>query len=152
MDEKRAALQRRLVLVVTIVPFIGLIVAASTLWGHGLSATDLAIAFGFYVFTGLGVTIGYHRYFTHQGFETNRSVRGLLAVAGSMAVQGPVITWVADHRRHHAFADKEGDPHSPHLDEGPGVKGVVRGLAHAHMGWLFSDEQTSPRRWCPGRS
>ena len=89
------------------------------MWGHGLSLTDvLDRVLSFYVFAGLGVTIGYHRYFTHQSFETNRFVRGLLAVAGSMAVQGPVITWVADHRRHHAFADKEGDPHSPHLDEG----------------------------------
>ena len=149
MDESRAALQRRLVLIVTIIPFVGLIVAAFTLWGHGLSVTDVAIAAAFYVFSGLGITIGFHRYFTHQGFETNRFMRGLLATAGSMAVQGPVITWVADHRRHHAFADKEGDPHSPHLDEGPGVKGVVRGLAHAHMGWLFSDEQSSPKRWCP---
>jgi stearoyl-CoA desaturase (Delta-9 desaturase) len=149
MDEKRAALQRRLVLIVTIVPFVGLIAAAVTLWGHGLSATDLAIAGAFYVFCGLGITVGYHRYFTHQSFETNRFMRGLLAIAGSMAVQGPVITWVADHRRHHAFADKEGDPHSPHLDEGPGAKGVLKGLFHAHMGWLFSDEQTSPKRWCP---
>ncbi|MGH2753741.1 MAG: acyl-CoA desaturase [Actinomycetota bacterium] len=149
MDRRRATLQRRLVLVVTIVPFVGLIVAATTLWGRGLSGIDLGIALVFYNFTGLGVTIGFHRYFTHQSFETNRFVRGLLAIAGSMAVQGPIITWVADHRRHHAFSDKEGDPHSPHLDEGPGVKGVLRGLAHAHMGWFFSDEQTSARRWCP---
>jgi stearoyl-CoA desaturase (delta-9 desaturase) len=149
MDEGRAALQRRLVLVVTVLPFLGLIAAVYTLWGHGLSIADAGIALAFYMFTGLGVTIGYHRYFTHQSFETNRFVRGLLAIAGSMAVQGPVITWVADHRRHHAFADKEGDPHSPHLDEGPGVKGVVKGLAHAHMGWLFSDEMTSAKRWAP---
>jgi stearoyl-CoA desaturase (delta-9 desaturase) len=134
---------------VTVLPFLGLIAAVYTLWGHGLSIADAGIALAFYMFTGLGVTIGYHRYFTHQSFETNRFVRGLLAIAGSMAVQGPVITWVADHRRHHAFADKEGDPHSPHLDEGPGVKGVVKGLAHAHMGWLFSDEMTSAKRWAP---
>jgi stearoyl-CoA desaturase (delta-9 desaturase) len=149
MDERRATLQRRLVLIVTVIPFIGLIAAGISLWGRGRGLTHVAIALAFYVFTGLGVTIGYHRYFTHQSFETKRSIRGLLAVAGSMAVQGPVITWVADHRRHHAFADKEGDPHSPHLDEGPGVKGIVKGLAHAHMGWLFSDELTSARRWCP---
>ena len=149
MDERRAALQRRLVLLVTVIPFAGLLVGAVTLWGHGLGVPDVGIALAFYVFSGLGVTIGYHRYFTHQSFETNKFVRGLLAVAGSMAVQGPVITWVADHRRHHAFADKEGDPHSPHLDEGPGVLGVIKGLAHAHMGWLFSDELTSAKRWCP---
>lgn len=149
LEARRAVLQRRLVLVVTIVPFLGLVAAVALAWGGGLSATDAVIALGFYLFTGLGVTVGYHRHFTHKSFETTKPVRGLLAIAGSMAVQGPVITWVADHRRHHAFSDKEGDPHSPHLDEGPGVRGVVKGLWHAHMGWLFSDEQTSARRWAP---
>jgi stearoyl-CoA desaturase (delta-9 desaturase) len=110
---------------------------------------DAAIALFFYVFAGLGITVGFHRLFTHKSFETNNFVKGTLAIAGSMAVQGPVITWVADHRRHHAFSDQEGDPHSPHLDEGPGIKGVAKGLWHAHMGWLFNDERTSARRWCP---
>jgi stearoyl-CoA desaturase (delta-9 desaturase) len=148
-ERDRAALQRRLVVAVTIVPFAGFAFAVWALWGHGLSALDAGIALAFYVFTGLGVTVGFHRYFTHRSFETTPAVERLLAIAGSMAVQGPVITWVADHRRHHAFSDKPGDPHSPHLDEGPGVRGVVRGLAHAHLGWLFSDEYTEPRRWAP---
>jgi stearoyl-CoA desaturase (delta-9 desaturase) len=148
-DEKRAALQRRLVLAVTVIPFAGFIVAVYALWGTGLSVAAASIALAFYVFTGLGVTVGFHRYFTHQSFETNAFVRGALAIAGSMAVQGPIITWVADHRRHHAFSDREGDPHSPHLDDGPGVRGVVKGLWHAHLGWLFSDERTVARRWAP---
>lgn len=149
LDDRRATLQRRLVLLVTVLPFAGFIYAVGLNWGRGLTVTTAAIALAFYVFTGLGITIGFHRHFTHQSFETNRFVKGLLAIAGSMAVQGPVITWVADHRRHHAFADKEGDPHSPHLDEGPGVRGLLKGLWHAHMGWLFSDEQSSAKRWAP---
>jgi stearoyl-CoA desaturase (Delta-9 desaturase) len=149
LDEKMAKLQRRLVLVVTIVPFAGFLWAVATFWGTGLSWVDAGIALSFYVFTGLGITIGFHRLFTHRSFETNRFMTGLLAIAGSLAIQGPVIKWVADHRRHHAFADQEGDPHSPHLDDGPGVKGVVKGLWHAHLGWMLRDETTSARRWAP---
>ena len=148
-DERRATLQRRLVLAVTVIPFAGFLAAVYLLWGSGLTVAAAAIALGFYVFTGLGVTVGFHRYFTHRSFETNAFVRAALAIAGSMAVQGPIITWVADHRRHHAFSDREGDPHSPHLDDGPGVMGMVRGLWHAHLGWLFSDERTEPERWAP---
>ena len=149
LEGKAAVLQRRLVLAVTVIPFAGFVWAIVHWWGNGLSATTALIALSFYLFSGLGITIGYHRYFTHGGFETSRFVRGLLAVAGSMAVQGSVIEWVADHRRHHAFSDKEGDPHSPHLDDGPGLKGVARGLWHAHMGWLFGDETSSRERWAP---
>ena len=149
LEPKEARFQRRLVLVVTILPFLGFIAAVWTLWGAGLSGVDASIALGMYCLTGLGVTVGFHRLFTHQSFETKPWVRNALAVAGSMAIQGPVIRWVADHRRHHAFADQPGDPHSPHLDEGPGVKGVLKGLWHAHIGWFFDDEQTSARRWAP---
>lgn len=149
LDTRRANLQRRLVLFVTIVPFAGFVWAVVSFWGTGLTGTDAVIALSFYLFTGLGITIGFHRLFTHKSFETNRFMRDLLAIAGSLAVQGPVIKWVADHRRHHAFADQEGDPHSPHLDDGPGLRGVVKGLWHAHVGWMLGDEATSPRRWCP---
>jgi stearoyl-CoA desaturase (Delta-9 desaturase) len=128
MDERRAALQRRLVLAATIIPFAGFVAAVYALWGTGLGPTTAAIAASFYVFTGLGVTVGSHRYFTHRSFDAPAPVRAILAIAGSMAVQGPVITWVADHRRHHAYSDREGDPHSPHLDEGPGLRGVLKGL------------------------
>ncbi|MDQ4026279.1 MAG: acyl-CoA desaturase, partial [Actinomycetota bacterium] len=146
---KVARLQRRLVLVVTIVPFLGFVAAVWSLWGTGLSALDASLFLAMYVGTGLGVTIGFHRYFTHQGFEAPRWLRATFAIVGSMAIQGPVIRWVADHRRHHAFSDQPGDPHSPHLDEGPGVKGVLKGLWHAHIGWFFDEEQTSARRWAP---
>src|SRR5665809_109809 len=149
LEAKQARLQRRLVLVVTVVPFIGFLAAVWTLWGTGLSMADASIFLAAYCFTGLGVTIGFHRLFTHKSFEAKPWFRNLLAIAGSMAIQGPVIRWVADHRRHHAFADQPGDPHSPHLDEGPGVKGVAKGLWHAHIGWFFDDEQTSARRWAP---
>ncbi len=149
LDPKIARLQRRLVLVVTVVPFVGFLAAIWTLWGTGLSVLDAAIFLGMYYLTGLGVTVGFHRYFTHQGFEAKPWLRNALAIAGSMAVQGPVIRWVADHRRHHAYSDQPGDPHSPHLDEGPGLKGVLKGLWHAHIGWFFDEEQTSARRWAP---
>ena len=144
-----AKLQRRLTLAVTIIPFLGFAFAIWTLWGTGLSGLDLGLMLFFYVFTGLGVTVGFHRLFTHRSFRTKQWMRGLLAIAGSMAIQGPVIKWVADHRRHHAFADQPGDPHSPHLDDGPGVKGIVKGLWHAHIGWFFDEEVTSMKRWAP---
>ncbi len=142
-------LQRRLVLAATILPFAGFVAAVWTLWGTGLTAVDAGLFLFFYVFTGLGITVGFHRYLTHGGFETRPSVRAAFAIAGSMAIQGSVIAWVSDHRRHHAFSDRPGDPHSPHLDEGPGVKGVVKGLWHAHVGWLFKEELTSAQRWAP---
>ncbi|HJR45979.1 MAG TPA: acyl-CoA desaturase [Actinomycetota bacterium] len=144
-----AKLQRRLTLAVTIIPFLGFGAAMWSLWGTGLSGLDVGLMLFFYMFTGLGVTIGFHRLFTHRAFRTKQWVRGLLAIAGSMAIQGPVIKWVADHRRHHAFADQPGDPHSPHLDDGPGIKGIVKGLWHAHMGWFFDEEVTSMKRWAP---
>jgi stearoyl-CoA desaturase (delta-9 desaturase) len=149
LKPKTARLQRRLVLVVTILPFAGFVAAVWSLWGAGLSVLDAALFLAMYAFTGLGVTIGFHRYFTHQGFEAPSWLRAALAIAGSMAIQGPVIRWVADHRRHHAFSDQPGDPHSPHLDEGPGLKGVLKGLWHAHIGWFFDEDQTSARRWAP---
>jgi stearoyl-CoA desaturase (delta-9 desaturase) len=149
LDDRGVRFQRRMVLIATILPFAGFVVAVATLWGRGISGVDFGIMATTYVLTGLGVTIGYHRLLTHRSFEAPRPVRALLAVLGSMSVEGPVITWVSNHRRHHAFADKEGDPHSPHLDEGEGIKGVLRGLWHAHMGWFFGPEKSSPERWAP---
>ena len=73
-----------------------------------------------YVATGLGVTVGFHRLFTHRSFATSRPMRAIFGVLGSAAIEGPVISWVADHRKHHAFSDREGDPHSPHVDHGGG--------------------------------
>ena len=149
LEPREVSFQRRLVLLVTIIPFLGFIAAVWSFWGTGLSLVDAGIFLGMYTFTGLGVTVGFHRLFTHQSFEPKPWLKNTFAIAGSMAVQGPVIRWVADHRRHHAFSDQPGDPHSPHLDEGPGIKGVLKGLWHAHIGWFFDDEQTSAKRWAP---
>ena len=149
LDANSAKWQRRSVLIITLVPFIGSVLAVLALWGRGLSMVDAGIALAFYAISGLGVTIGYHRLFTHRSFEAARPLKIALAVAGSMALQGSLIDWVAAHRRHHAFSDKEGDPHSPHLDEGEGAGAVIRGLWHAHVGWLVSPERTDLDRWAP---
>jgi stearoyl-CoA desaturase (delta-9 desaturase) len=117
-------------------PPVGLIVAIALLWNRAIGPLELSLLIGFYVITCLGVTLGFHRLFTHRAFETSLPFRAVVAVLGSMAVQGSVIKWVADHRKHHAFTDEEGDPHSPHL-AGPGFWGAIKGLWHAHMGWLF---------------
>ena len=102
-----------------------------------------------YVLTAFGVTLGYHRMFTHRALDSSRALRAILAILGSMALEGSVITWVADHRKHHAFTDQEGDPHSPHLS-GPGLLGAISGLWHAHIGWLFDTVGTSEReRFAP---
>ena len=130
-------------------PLVALIVAIGLLWGHGIGPLELGLMAGFYVITCLGVTVGYHRMFTHRAFESSRAFRALIAVIGSMAVEGPVIRWVADHRKHHAFTDQDGDPHSPHLS-GPGFWGSVKGLWHAHVGWLFETVGTADReRFAP---
>ena len=94
-----------------------------------------------YLFTGLGITVGFHRHLTHRAFKAKPWLHGLLGILGSAAIEGPVISWVADHRKHHAFSDEEGDPHSPHVDHGHGWSGAIRGLFHAHMGWLFIHTQ-----------
>jgi stearoyl-CoA desaturase (delta-9 desaturase) len=131
-----------------LVPFAALLVAVPLVWGWGMTWIDLALAAAFYVFATLGVTVGYHRYFTHSAFKASRPLRIALAVAGSMAVQGSVIFWVASHRRHHAFADREGDPHSPWLF-GTSASALLRGFWHAHMGWMFSREVTNADRFAP---
>jgi stearoyl-CoA desaturase (delta-9 desaturase) len=122
---------------VTVVPFAALAYAAWHSW-HGLLRTsDVIIFFVAYLLTGLGVTVGFHRLFTHRSFKTNQWVKGGLAILGSAAIEGPVTAWVADHRKHHDFSDQVGDPHSPHVEHGHGFRGELRGLFHAHMGWLF---------------
>jgi stearoyl-CoA desaturase (Delta-9 desaturase) len=122
---------------VTAIPFVALFVVGWQLWNEALHWSDIAVFLICYVLTGFGVTIGFHRHLTHRAFKAKRWVRGTLAILGSAAIEGPVISWVADHRKHHAFADVEGDPHSPHVDHGVGLRGALRGLWHAHVGWLF---------------
>jgi stearoyl-CoA desaturase (Delta-9 desaturase) len=120
-----------------VVPFLAFIAAIVLLWNRIVDWSDLALFAVMYVLTGLGVTVGYHRLLTHRSFMTFKPIEYLFAVLGSMAVQGPVIAWVADHRKHHAHTDEEGDPHSPHVGHGDGLMGALRGLWFAHMGWLF---------------
>jgi stearoyl-CoA desaturase (Delta-9 desaturase) len=117
-------------------------------WGWGLGPVDVALALLMYVISGLGITVGFHRYFTHGSFRANRGLKIALALAGSLAIEGPVIRWVADHRRHHAFSDREGDPHSP-WRYGETLGALTKGLWHAHTGWLFDREQTNPRKYAP---
>lgn len=149
LDGRQLRLQRRITLALTVVPLFGVVAAILSLWGRGISGTDLGVFIGFFSFTGIGITVGFHRLFTHRSFTANRSVRAVLATGGSMALQGSVIAWVATHRRHHAYADEYGDPHSPHLAQAPGLRGVVLGLWHAHVGWLFSSQGTDRREWAP---
>src|SRR2546430_1829002 len=131
-----------------IVPFLALIAAVPMAWGWGLTWVDLILAAAWYTVTCLGVTVGFHRYFTHLSFKATRPLRIALAVVGSMAVQGPILHWVADHRRHHAFSDREGDPHSPWLF-GTSPAALARGFWHAHMGWLFNRDKTNIDRFAP---
>jgi stearoyl-CoA desaturase (Delta-9 desaturase) len=135
---------------VTGVPVLGLALVAWQVWDRALHWHDLGVFAIVYVVTGLGVTVGFHRYLTHRSFATNRQVRAILAALGSAAIEGPVISWVADHRKHHAFSDREGDPHSPHVGHGRGWRGQLRGLVHAHLGWLFIHTHRGARdRYAP---
>ena len=135
---------------VTAVPFLLLSVAAWQVWNEALHWRDLAILGVVYLVTGLGITVGFHRLLTHRSFKTSRALRGIFAALGSAAIEGPVISWVADHRKHHTFSDEKGDPHSPHVGHGGGWRGTLRGLFHAHMGWLFiHTERGAKRRFAP---
>jgi stearoyl-CoA desaturase (Delta-9 desaturase) len=145
---RRATAPTIAVYVFVILPLLALVAAVPFAWGWGLTWVDVAIAAVFYVVSGLGITVGYHRYFTHGSFKAKRPLRIALALAGSLAMQGSVIDWVADHRRHHAFSDKEGDPHSPWLF-GTGPVALARGFWHSHMGWLFDRDQTNEERFTP---
>jgi stearoyl-CoA desaturase (delta-9 desaturase) len=129
-----------------VLPFAATLAAVVLLWNSVVHPADLAILAAMYLLTALGITVGYHRMLTHRAFLAPKPVEYALAALGSMAVQGPVISWVADHRKHHAHADVEGDPHSPHVGHDGGVRGVLQGLWHAHVGWLFSEQGRAARR------
>lgn len=131
-----------------VVPFLAVLAAIPIAWGGWLGWTDLAIMAVMYVVTLHGVTVGFHRLFTHKSFKPNRAVKNALAVAGSLAIQGPVVRWVADHRKHHKFSDRDGDPHSP-WKYGTSLGALAKGLWHAHLGWLFDVEQTPQRKYAP---
>jgi stearoyl-CoA desaturase (Delta-9 desaturase) len=140
--------QRILVGLFVFVPMLALVAAIPFFWGWGLGWHDIVIAAVFYWVSGLGITVGYHRHFTHSSFKAKGWLRVVMAIAGSMALEGPVITWVADHRRHHKYSDKEGDPHSP-WRYGTDAKALAKGLLWAHMLWLFDPNQTSQEKFAP---
>ena len=135
-------LDKAINLIVIVVPPVGVVLAAVMLWNRGFDSIDLGLFVSFYVLTGFGITVAYHRLFTHKAFAAKPWVSNTLAVLGSMALEGPVSDWVADHRKHHAHTDVEGDPHSPHLGDGSGI----RGLFHAHLGWIFHEEDRADSR------
>ncbi|HEY3610603.1 MAG TPA: acyl-CoA desaturase [Pseudonocardiaceae bacterium] len=131
-----------------VVPFVALLAVIPIAWGWGLTWLDLGLAVTFYTLTCLGATVGFHRYFTHSAFKARRWLRVTMAVVGSMSVQGPILHWVADHRRHHAFSDRDGDPHSP-WTFGSSPAALARGFWHAHMGWIFERDLTNQHRFAP---
>ncbi|MGH4019206.1 MAG: acyl-CoA desaturase [Pseudonocardiaceae bacterium] len=148
VDGRRAAGAHTIVYLFILVPFVALLAAVPFAWGWGIGWVDVALFIATYAISCLGVTVGYHRHFTHGSFKAKRWLKVALAVTGSTAVQGPLLHWVADHRRHHAFSDKEGDPHSPWLF-GTSPVALARGFWHSHMGWLFNRDLTNPRRFVP---
>jgi stearoyl-CoA desaturase (delta-9 desaturase) len=132
--------------IVTALPVAALGLVVWQVWGDFLRWSDLIVFAIMYVATGLGVTVGFHRHFTHRSFKAKQPVRATLAVLGSAAIEGPIISWVADHRKHHTFSDQEGDPHSPHVGHEGGFRGALKGLFHAHVGWLFIHTQRGARK------
>jgi stearoyl-CoA desaturase (delta-9 desaturase) len=141
-----AVLSRGITAFLIVSPIVAVAISVPLLWGHAVHLSDLVLAALLYGITGHGVTVGFHRLFTHRGFTPKRPLKIALAVAGSMAIEGSVISWVANHRRHHVHSDRPGDPHSPHVSAS-GPLGAVRGFVHAHVGWLFTGDPTSSERF-----
>jgi stearoyl-CoA desaturase (Delta-9 desaturase) len=147
--EPSGPVERFLVGLFVLIPLLALVAAVPVAWlGGWLGWHDVVIGLVFYVVSGMGISMGFHRYFTHSSFKANRGLKIALAIAGSLAIEGPVLTWVADHRRHHKYSDKEGDPHSP-WRFGNDWKALTKGLGYAHIGWLFNPNRTSQARFCP---
>lgn len=147
-DERKKTWEQVALALFVAIPFLALVAAVPVAWGWGLGWRDVAIAVVMYAVSGHGVTVGFHRLFTHLSFKAKRPLRVGLAIAGSLAIEGPVVRWVADHRKHHKFSDKEGDPHSP-WRYGESVPALMKGLYYAHLGWLFDPEQTPARTYAP---
>lgn len=139
---------RAIVLAAVVLPLVGLGAAIWSVWGWGFSWLYLSLLVVMYLLTGLGITVGYHRLFTHKSFETGRIATFVLGVLGSMAVEGPVVRWVASHRKHHQHSDGEDDPHSPNY-HGGGVWAVIKGFWHAHVGWMFDQVPGDLDRYVP---
>ena len=142
----RSARRHRIMTLIGVVtPFAGLVIAVCCLWGWAFTWVELSLLLVMYTACGLGVTVGYHRLFTHRAFQTVRPVAFVLGVLGSMSVQGPLLRWVAVHRSHHQHSDQENDPHSPH-GRGEGIRGLIAGFWHAHIGWIFADDDSNLSR------
>ena len=131
-----------------VLPFVALVAAVPVMWGWGLNWIDVVLFVIFYTIGAFGIGVGFHRHFTHKSFKAKRGLRIALAIAGSIAIEGAVVQWVADHRRHHQFSDMEGDPHSP-WRYGESFWGLTKGLLYAHVGWLFHREMSNQQRFAP---
>ena len=138
--------QRLSAALLVVLPLAAVIFAVVIFWSHGIGWLDLGLAVFMYIVTGLGLSVGFHRLFSHRSFEPARWLKVTLAIAGTMGVEGSVSSWVAQHRRHHAYTDRPGDPHSP-VPDGPGLANQLRGLWHAHAGWLFVHNEVNANRW-----
>ncbi|HET6873530.1 MAG TPA: acyl-CoA desaturase [Acidimicrobiales bacterium] len=146
--ERKSWTQQILLTIFLVVPFAAIVGAIPLAWGWGVSWRDLVIAGVLYAVSGLGVTVGFHRYLTHRSFQARRPVRIALALAGSLALQSSAIQWVADHRKHHRFSDKDGDPHSP-WRYGTSAKALTKGFFYSHVGWLYDWEKTDELKYAP---
>ena len=131
-----------------VIPLIAVAFALPIAWGGWLSWLDITLAIGLWLLTAGGITVGYHRYFTHGSFKANRTVKIILAVFGSLAIEGSLDQWVADHRKHHKFSDEVGDPHSP-WRFGTSKKAIGKGLLYSHVGWLFDNDNTGIDKYAP---
>ncbi|MGI9092232.1 MAG: acyl-CoA desaturase [Mycobacteriales bacterium] len=145
---RRSSIEQGALYFFVIAPFLAVVAAIPVAWGWGLGWHDVVLFVAFYLVSGFGVTMGFHRYFTHGAFKAKRALKIAMGIAGSMSIEGPVIRWVADHRRHHAYSDREGDPHSP-WRYGETTGALAKGLYHAHTGWMFDREKTNKKRFTP---
>jgi stearoyl-CoA desaturase (delta-9 desaturase) len=147
---KAAPLSTRVVVLLAVgLPLLGLIAGIVMLWGRGVDWLHICLLAGGYVLTGLGITIGYHRLFTHKSFETGRMMTAFFGILGSMAAEGALLRWVGTHRMHHQHSDNDADPHSPHHREREGVRGLFQGLWHAHLGWIFLEDPKNLSKYTP---
>jgi len=148
LNARATRLARRVAVATVVLPFLGFLVSVVLLWQRAFGPVDLFLLVLFYALTTLGVGVGFHRLYAHRGFQTSTPVRVILAVLGSMAAEGPILFWVAVHRRHHTYSDRQGDPHSPHL-HGEGAWNALRGFWHSHSGWMFRPELTGWAYYVP---
>jgi stearoyl-CoA desaturase (Delta-9 desaturase) len=141
-------LQRRHFIIFDVLPFFGTLIALGLLFYRPIGAVEISLFFGMWLLTGLGLTVGYHRLFTHLAFSTGPVMRCILVIMGSMAGRGPMLSWVAMHRRHHELSDHDGDLHSPNL-HGTTVLGRLRGFLHAHLTWMIEHDYPNVMHYVP---